>query len=190
LPLAEVDFYLDRQGVAPELRERIADLAGTFGKRHTHMLGADVGHPPSFTVFFTAHLAPGDDQADRHALQEALKHTGVPEQGIAAFLPLHRLLGANRPKTLYFSCRISGQAAVTHAKIDYAAVRLGLVSEVMAALGLEAQLDLPIQWGNHLRLRNASYAGVIVGPTGPNALRAYFVRRLARNSLVAGVGTP
>ena len=178
LPLSEGLYFLERYGVGPEARERAAELAGLFGKGHMHMLGIDVAGPLCFTLFFTAYLAPGQDQTDRACLQQALQKVGIANEGMAAFLPLHHLLGANRPKTLYFSWRIIDGQPTRQATIDYADVRLGLVSEAIDAVGATAQAGIPIQWGTQLGLRKANYAGVVVGSSGPALVRAYFTRRL------------
>jgi hypothetical protein len=176
LPLSEVTYFLERLGVKAEATLRVANLARIFGKGHTHMLATNAAFPPSFTVFFTTYLVPSEEHTDQQRLQQALQEIGIADEGIAALLRLHRLLGASRPKTLYFSWGIVNGEPTIQAKIDYADVRLGVVSEATDAVGATAQADIPIQWGRQLGLRKANYAGVIVSATRLAAVRAYFTR--------------
>lgn len=180
LPIAEVSYFLKQHDVNSETREQISTLAQVFDKNHTHMLGADVAKSPGFTVFFTAYLKPGNEQSDQQRIQSALQTIGITDAGIADFLPLHHLLGANRPKTLFFSCPLFNGALTKQAKVDYADVRLGLVSTVLDEVGATTQSDIPIHWGTQLGLPKANYAGVVIGSTGPVAVRAYFTRRLPK----------
>ena len=87
-------------------------------------------------------------------------------------LSMHRLFGASRPKTLFFSWPVGVPAA----KIDYEDVRLGLLPEALEAAGAGTQAELPICWGHPLGLRAADYAGMVVGPDSLAGIRAYLAR--------------
>ncbi|MEQ9359903.1 hypothetical protein [Coleofasciculus chthonoplastes] len=174
ISLAEVEYFLKQHGVGSEAIAQISGLAQIFEKDYTHILAADATSPPSFSVFFTTYLVPGEEQHDRDRLQQALVRTGVTEDGIEKFLPLHRLLGASRPETLYFSWRIKNGKPTIGAKIDYAGVRLGLVSEMLSGIGVANQARLPIKWGTQLNVRQANYAGLVIGSHNLSGVRAYF----------------
>ncbi|MEQ8997770.1 MAG: hypothetical protein RID53_14850 [Coleofasciculus sp. B1-GNL1-01] len=174
IPLSEVEYFLAQRGVGSEAIAQISGLAQIFDKDYTHILAADATSPPSFSVFFTTYLVPGEEERDRDRLQQALEKTGVTEDGIEKFLPLHRLLGASRPETLYFSWRIKDGKPTIGAKIDYAGVRLGLVSEMLTGIGVANQARLPIKWGTQLNVRQANYAGLVIGSHQPSGVRAYF----------------
>jgi hypothetical protein len=176
ISLPEVKYFLEQRGLGSEAIAKVSALAQTFEKDYAHMLAADATFPPSFSVFFTTYLVPGEEDIDRDRLKRALEETGVSEEGIEKFLRLHGLLGAARPETLYFSWSIINGQPKIGAKVDYAGVRLGLVSEAMAATGAVDQARLPAQWGVQLNVQRANYAGVVVGSRELSGVRAYFTR--------------
>jgi hypothetical protein len=175
-PLAEVCYFLQRRGAGPEALAQVQAIGRIFDKRYAHILAADASATPRFPVFFTTYLEVDREEQDRERVRQALLATQVPDAAIDRFLELHGLLGGSRPKTLYFSFAVTNGQPAVGAKIDYAEVRLGLLSETMDAIGAAAEAHLPVEWGNRLAMPKASYAGVVVGPTGPIAARAYFSR--------------
>ena len=185
LPLPEVIYFMARHGVLPEARGQVKALGALLDKGHTHMLGADVALPAAFSFFLTMYLVPDGEQDDEDRVRQALQEVGIPDERIAAFMPVHRLLGADRPKTLFLSWRTVEGKPARQIKVDYADVRLGLLCEAMDAVGATEQAHLPIEWGRHLGLRKANYAGVIVDACGPVAVRAYFTRLSGRAPGVA-----
>ena len=174
IPLAEVAYFFKQRGVGSDAIAKVAPLARIFDKDYAHILAADAAFPPSFSVFFTTYLVSGEEDIDRARLQRALAEIGISRAGIEMFLPLHALLGASRPETLYFSWSIINGEPKIGAKIDYASVRLGLVSEAMTMTGTADQARLPIQWGTQLGVRQANYAGLVLGTEGLSGVRAYF----------------
>ena len=174
IPLAEATYFLRKNQVDADTLNRFAQIAASFDKKHTHMLAADVTSPPGYTIFFTTYLT--DESRDWEMLCSALEAAGIHAESIASLEPLHALLGANRPATLFFSWAIAGGAARTLAKIDYTGVRVGLVAELMNLVG--ADDSLPINWGRLLDMSRANYTGIIVDANGLAGVRAYFTRRL------------
>lgn len=162
--------------VAAEAVAQQAELGQTFAKPHAHMLAADLMPQTQLTVFFTRYLTL-DRSDDEQVVRRACELVGLPPTSTAAFLPLHTLLSANRPKTLYCSLGL-GAGASTRLKFDYADVRVGMLAELLDAGEMPESASVLLDWARLLRLNKADYAGVIVGAGGPAGVRAYFTRRL------------
>ncbi|MBZ0304316.1 MAG: hypothetical protein K8J31_31560 [Anaerolineae bacterium] len=176
IPLAEAAYFLRKNQVEPETLDCLMQIAASFGKNHTHMLAADVASVPGYTVFFTTYLTPESEGRDWEMVGHALEAIGIQAETIASLEPLHALLGANRPATLFFSWAIADGVGRKIAKMDYTGVRVGLVAELMHLVG--ADESLPITWGRLLHMNRANYAGLIVDAQGLAGARAYFTRRL------------
>jgi hypothetical protein len=178
IALDEVIPYLKNCNVESDTITNVLDLAHIFNKKHTHMLASDAAYPPYITVFFTSYLRKGEEKEDQHLLEKALNILSLSNESICNFLSLHQLLGVSRPETLYFSWCIADGKPALKAKVDYANVRLDLLSKAFFTVNPNAKTNLPNLWGEMFGMNKANYAGVVIGDKGPESIRAYFTKHL------------
>lgn len=179
LPLTEARGYLDRRGADGRALETIERVAAALDKDHTHMLAADAGgSPPHFTCLFTTWLTEESDDERVRAVLEALE---LSPTVVDRTMELHSLIGASRPTTLYLSVPVPSTGPPTRLKLDYPDVRLGLAAEVTAMADSEAAATGLLESGDVLDASTVDYAGVLVGPDGPEGSRAYFTRHSSRS---------
>jgi len=179
LPLDEGQTYLERHGADEPALGTIRQVADALDKDHTHMLAADAGgSPPHFTCLFTTWLS---EESDDERIQEVLDILGLPSAAVSRTMEIHSLLGASRPMTIYVSVPVRSTGQPTRLKLDYPDVRLGLAAELTAMVDSEAAATTLLRSGDVLDASAASYAGVVVGPDGPEGTRAYFTRHSSRS---------
>lgn len=177
MPIAAGAYLLERHIPGIEATGLLYDLAEIFGKSHTHMVAADVAPARSITFFLTTYLEAGKEAEDHALLHRALARIGIDQETISAYLTLHRALGSARPETLFFSWTASAVVSPPRVKIDYAGVRLGLVAELLSAVGADEQADKILAWGQRQNVSSANYAGLILSDKGFDQARAYFTIR-------------
>lgn len=175
-PLDAVAMLLSTYGVPDSSLLAMREVGNLLGKKHVHMLAADIGEP-QFTVFFTLYLTEENSKQKQQQLVSAMSSWGIEPHSIDRFLPLHRLWGRNRPKTIYVSLPIDSQTVLGRLKVDYANVPLQHVSKGMHLISDTNQIPAYTQWGTQWGIQTANYAGVIVNKDKPVSIRAYFTRK-------------
>lgn len=174
LPFGEVGYLLARHGVPRAEMQRLRAVGRRLDKAHLHMLATDAGESPTFTCFLTTYLEPAP-ATDEGELEEVFHLLGLDAAWDTAEA-LHRLVGSARPETLFLSLQFADGTLQPRIKLDYVAVRLGLLMQVAADYGSpEATGDI-LEWGRILGTMHASYVGLLYGPEGFAGARAYFTR--------------
>jgi hypothetical protein len=176
LPLAEVLFWLGRQGVSPEAAERLTAIAGQLRKDHTHFLGVDFtpGRAVPFQIYFTQYLDDETPVAER--LGQVSDILGLPPAARSRLAQYHPLL-AQPQETMWLSFSLVEGELLPTLKLDYSGVRLGLAAMLLEDMAASETAFTYLKIiSETLGIDRANYMGLRLKGEAPPTLSFYFTR--------------